>query len=586
MTGTARRVRLRGMRVKDLWKRVLAAFLFAGIFCMAVLPRASAAGSLAGTLSDAATGAGIRRVMVRAYAHGRSSAFSTMTENDGSYLLEDLPAPRGQAGGYAVCVPSVDGHRPVCVPQVEISGSVTTRLDLKAGQSFAITGDSWLQGRGSFAQSYRATGLGLTVVQVKAFGPARRVYIRLLRGDGVGGEAVGPSRTTGRVGGEGSAAVAWGGGEAATAPGQTYTIRMSANPGNTWIPAVAGGGDVFSPGSAYFGGIHSPYSDLGISICEDNDSLRTDYSLVGTGRMHRAVSVGQSFTALSKNITFARAFLKGIDNSPGYVRFSIHEGGLGGRQIGPSKAVAPNRTAAVAWGADEIVVRPGGRYYLHIESLSGKEFLAAYKSDTYASGSAAFNGREAGDKDIVATVAGQITEQDFDRLMGHPAKAETIPLSSSSFENGLGQWRRDALHGEIVGCDHGIVPYRGTKMFGWTNEGKGEGTRAVIYQKVKVRKNERYVFSGWIYTDHRGGRSSDVKIRLLALPQSRTAVRKNDLIETSQWYATEGRWRRGSVEFRAEAETVTVGFDLEQRFSLESSSLYVDGAHLQRIGAR
>ena len=543
--------------------------------------QASPAGSLTGTLANNQTGAGIKRAIVRAYAHGRSTAFTAMTENDGSYILQNLPA-----GSYAVCVPSSKDYRPVCVPLVEINQDTQTSLFLKARQSFAISGDSWLQAQPSFAQSYRATGLGLTVTQVKAFGPARRVHVQLLQGDGTSGKSIGPSRTTDKVGHEASVAVGWSGAEAPTVPGQTYTIRMFTDPGKTWIPAVAGRGDVYALGSAYFHGIHRPYSDLGITICEDNDSLRTGYSLVGSGRMHRAVSVGQSFVALSENITFASASLKGIDSSPNYVRFSIHQGGLGGKQIGPSKAVAPDSHAAVAWGPQEVPVQPGQRYYLHIESLSGKNFLAAYKSDTYAWGCAAFNGRKASDKDILATVAGRITKQDFNRLMAHPANVETMPLSNPSFENGWGQWHRDGQHGDIVGCHYGVVPCWPAKMFGWTNKKTGQGKRTVIYQQVKVEKHQCYCFSGWVYTDHRGGRSSDVKIRLLALPQGLTAVRDNELIETSQWYATEGRWCRGSVQFRAEAQIVTVGFDLEQRFNLESNSLYVDGAHLQRIGER
>jgi len=553
-------------------------FGFIGILLTAQMCRA---GSLGGTLKEAATGVPIRRVVVRAYAHGRSTAVEAMTENDGSFLLEGL-----SKGLYAVCVGANNGRRPVCVAEVEIEAEKSKRLDLKAGQSFSILGDSWLQGRPSFAQSYRATGLGLTTARIKAFGPSGRVQIQLLSGEGTKGPMVGPSRLSDSVGGEGSAEVAWAGGEAPTIPGQIYTIRMSAEAGKNWIPAVAGGGDVFDLGSAYFDDVLSPHSDLGISICEDNDSLRTDYSLAGRGRMHRAVSAGQSFRALSSNITSASASLKGIDSALGYVRFSVHEGGLGGRQIGPSKAVAPSPDAAVAWGPNEVVVQPGKEYYLHIESLSGKEFLAAYKKDAYSSGKAAFNGREAGDKDIVATVAGEITGGDYDLLMKHPAMIEAVQLRCPSFENGLVEWHRDAPHGEIVGCDRGVVPHWGTKMFGWTNEGKGEGTRVAIYQEVRVRKNEQYVFSGWVYTDHRGGRGSDVKIRLVAIPGGQTSPRDNALIETSQWYATEGQWRRGSVQFKAEADSVVVGFDLEQRFSLESSSLYVDGAHLQRIGER
>ena len=125
----------------------------------------------------------------------------------------------------------------------------------------------------------------------------------------------------------------------------------------------------------------------------------------------------------------------------------------------------------------------------------------------------------------------------------------------------------------------------GTRMFGWTNVDRGEGSRSFVHQTVKVKKGRRYRFSGSVHTDHEGGRSSDVKVRLTVLPAGGTQWRDNDHIETSQWYATEGQWRRGSVEFVAAADVVTVGFDLEQRWNLPSSSLYVDGAYLERLGA-
>lgn len=105
-----------------------------------------------------------------------------------------------------------------------------------------------------------------------------------------------------------------------------------------------------------------------------------------------------------------------------------------------------------------------------------------------------------------------------------------------------------------------------------------------IYQHVKATPNETYCFSGSVFTDHRGGRSSDVKVRLIALPAGGTAVRDAARMTSSQWYATEGQWRRGSVEFRAAAESITIGFELEQRWSLDTSRLYVDGAQLERIG--
>ncbi|MCD6392996.1 MAG: carbohydrate binding domain-containing protein, partial [Planctomycetes bacterium] len=161
---------------------------------------------------------------------------------------------------------------------------------------------------------------------------------------------------------------------------------------------------------------------------------------------------------------------------------------------------------------------------------------------------------------------------------------ETLAMVNPSFENGMKGWKRDGAGGAVVGCDGGFVPMWRDKMFGWTNRRTGEDSRTVIYQTIKVARGAHYSFGGSVLTDHKGGRSSDVKIRLIALGAGGNNVRDNSAITTSQWYATEGQWRRGSVEFKAQSNTVTVGFDLEQRFSLESSSLYVDGAHLERIG--
>jgi hypothetical protein len=360
---------------------------------------------------------------------------------------------------------------------------------------------------------------------------------------------------------------------------------MSAPAGETWTAAVAGRGDVYPLGSAWFDGSPRPHSDLGILLCEDNDGLRTNYAMAGIRRDYRAVSAGQTFVALSKNITLASASLAGVGSAPSFVRFSIHKDGPGGEQIGPSKAVAPLRDATVAWGGHEVPVTPGQTYYLHIESFNGGEFLINFNNNAYASGNAVFNGHIATDRDIAATVMGRISDDDFTKLIGHSKRTQIVPLDNASFEDGDDEWQQQGDSGSVVGTDFGISPMWGSKMFGWTKKKEGEGSRTIIYQRVNVQPGKRYSFSGSVYTDHTGGRSSDVKIRLIALPAGGTAVRDNNQITTSQWYATEGQWRRGSVEFVATRETITIGFDLEQRWSLDSSTLYVDGAHLEQIGA-
>lgn len=554
--------------------------LIVGNLMWAAADRAWAqAGRLSGRVSMAASGEPVHRAPVRACAHGRSVATGAFSEGDGEYMIDDLPS-----GQYAICIPAGDTYGPLVVPSVEVRAGGVTRVDLRVRQSLVIEGDSWVQGFPSFAQSFTATGLGLTMAQIKAFGASRRVTLQVLEGEGPAGTPLGPPRTTEPVGGEGTRSVSWAGGEVPTVPGRAYTIRISAADGQLWIPGVAGRGDVYPTGMAWFDGSPRPHSDLGLLLVEDNENLRTDYALVAGHRDYRAVSAGQTFTALSRYITFASAALGGVGDAPSYVRFSMREAGPGGRQIGPSKAVAPGPNAAVAWGPHEVPVNPGRTYYLHIESLRGDEFLIHYCRDAYAPGQAVLNGRSDPRLDLAACVAGQLSAEDFSRLHAHPRRLELVPLTNSSFEDGPGGWVREGHAGAVVGCDSGIVPAWGSGMFGWTNLDKGEGSRTIVYQQVKVTPNQRYCFSGSVFTDHEGGRSSDVKARLIALPAGGTILRDNARMTSSQWYATEGQWRRGSLEFRATVESVAVGFELEQRWSLKASQLYVDGAQLERLG--
>ncbi|MCD6393383.1 MAG: carboxypeptidase regulatory-like domain-containing protein, partial [Planctomycetes bacterium] len=439
------------------------------------------AATLTGKVTDPSSGKAIRRITVRAFAHGRSVAVESMTENDGSFVFGEIPA-----GSYAVCAAAGQMYRPICIPHVDIKENEDAELNIHARNTIAIEGDSWTKGYASFAQSFQATGLGVTAVRIKAFGPKRKVAAQIVDGDGPDGRAIGPARITEAVGGEGSTSIAWSGAEAPTIPGKTYTIKLSAMPGQEWIPALAGRGDVYAGGSAWFGTEPRPFSDLGIAVCEDNDDLRTSYAVKGAWRMHRARSAGQTFTALGRNVIFASAQLQPVSASPTYVRFSIHEDAPGGKQLGPSKAVAPSSGAAVAWGPDEVPVRPGKTYYLHIESFTGANFLTACQPASFTGGSAFFNGSPAPDKDIAAVVTGQITESDFARLVACRQSKETLAMVNPSFENGMKGWKRDGAGGDVVGCDGGFVPMWQDNMFGWTNRRTGEDSRTVIYQTIKV----------------------------------------------------------------------------------------------------
>lgn len=523
----------------------------------------------------------VMRTAVSAYTQGRALASASASDRDGRFVIDGL-----SAGRYAVCVAARDNSRPSVVA-VEVPTEGDAEVDFVLGPSVEVDGDSWVQSYPVFYQSFRATGLGVTGLRLKAFGSGRRVTVQLLEGEGPSGKPVGPSRTTVSFGGEGEAAVYWSGGELPTVPGRVYTLKLSARPGERWTPGTAGRGDVYPLGRAYFGSEPRPHTDLGFALCEENDRLSISYAVPPGQRTVLARSVGQVFRARSRNVTYAAVHAAGAVPRSVFLRFSIHERGPDGRQIGPSKVTALSADSAVAWLPEEVPVSPGGTYYLHIESCDGASFYAFEEPDCHSGGSAFTNGNPMPDRDLAAWVCGDIDEAQARKLPAHPEASRTIPLSNHSFEDGTAGWTLTAEAGRAVGCSDGVAPAWGTRMFGWTNRKAGENTKTIIYQMVKLVKGKRYSFSGSVYTDHVGGRSSDQKIRLVVDPEGGKAF-GTERMESSQWYATEGQWRRGSVEFTATSDTAAVGFELEQRWSLDKCSLYVDGAQLDELkgGAR
>jgi hypothetical protein len=468
------------------------------------------------------------------------------------------------------------------VASVVVPSDGKVEIRFAPSPSVEVEGDSWVQGYPVFYQSFRASGLGITAVKLKAFGPARTVRVQILEGEGPGGKTVGPSRTTTQFGYEGETAVYWSGTEVPTVPGRMYTLKLSAESGEVWIPGVAGRGDVYPLGKAYFGDEARPYSDLGFAVCEENDNLRTSYGVSAGRRAIFVRAVGQTFIARSKNILYASAVLEDAVKKSVYVRFSIHENGPGGKQIGPSKGTRVARDAAVSWLPGEVNVIPGKTYYLHVESYDGNRFYAFEELNPFADGTA-FNDAVSDSRyDLAGWVAGEITDSDQKALFRHPKSIAEVPLVNPSFEQGIKGWALTQNIGKVVQCDAGVIPPWGNSMFGWTNKGKGENSRTIIYQTVNVVKGRRYSFSGSVYTDHVGGRSSDQRIRLVVNPYGKP-VFTNDVVTSSQWYATEGKWCRGSLEFIAQSDVIVVGFEFEQRWSLESCSLYVDGAYLEQI---
>lgn len=542
----------------------------------ALLAQPAAAGVITGRVRDKSTGQPIKNVLVRAYGSGRSMGVACSSDSDGRYTIQNL-----DPGDYAVCVNTPDRSRPQ-VTSVTVPQDGEANVDFSLAPSTQVDGDSWLQGYPVFYQSFTATGLGITSLRMKAFGPGRAITVQLLEGDGISGKPIGPSRTTPPFGGEGEASVYWAGGEAPTVPGKVYTFKMSAEKGKTWIPGVAGRGNVYPLGQAYFGNDARPLSDLGFAVCEENDNLSTSYAVAAGRRAILTRSVGQSFVARSKSILFAAASIDYAIPKSVYVRFSIHENGPGGRQIGPSKGTTPGGHAFVAWLPGEVKVTPGQKYYLHIESYDGTRFYTYEELDPYAKGGAYNDSVLDRRYDIAGWIAGELSEPDQVKLFKHPSAVKSISLANPSFEEGMKGWTLTKPFGKACLCNGGVIPAWGAGMFGWTNLKEGQDSRTILYQNVPVTKGKRYSFSGSVFTDRIGGRSSDLKIRLVMDPLGKGEF-GNERMESSQWYATEGQWRRGSMEFVAKSDKISLGFEMEQRWSLDLCSLYVDGAYLEEI---
>jgi hypothetical protein len=548
-----------------------------GLFILALTLASSTvhAGTLAGTVVGDWDGQGLKNVTVRACAAGRSIVQTALSDANGDYRIENLPA-----GTYAVCVAQSESNRPCIVTGVEVRETGEALIDLRVNRSFAIEDDTWTRPYQRVSQSFRATGLCLTGLTLKAFGPGRTVRVQVHDGISPDAPSLGPGRSTVPFGGEGRTTVVWSGGEIPTVPGKTYTITME-SAAEGWQPGMAGGGDVYPYGHSWLEGSPRPFGDIGMVVFEDNDGLATNYSIQPQNRYWRVVSAGQTFEAQSSNVVYVLAYTERLDNDPMYLRFSIHRGAPQGMQIGPSKVAPAGGQAAVVWNRDEVSLLPGERYALHVESTDGRMFRIGVAKDQYQRGTALFNAVPNEDWDLAVGIMGDTNEDDLHRLWAVAGAGHPVPLENPSFENGLEGWTKEGWAGAVVGCTDHIVPPWGERMFGYTAHGVGQDRKVKVFQEVKVKSGRRYTLSASVLANQAGGRSSDVMAQLFIYPGTAESLDENADVVTSGRYATQGGWQRASVECTAERETMVVGVEFWQRWPLAGNALYVDGFHLQ-----
>ncbi|MEM7233760.1 MAG: carboxypeptidase-like regulatory domain-containing protein [Planctomycetota bacterium] len=288
-----------------------------------------------------------------------------------------------------------------------VSGSVFTPVRIEDGKAtellfsgqagMSADTETWSPARRKFGQTFRA--VGPSVDSFRFWNPGKPIdLVTELRESGPSGRLIARRELE---------AVNWirivdiPPGEWPTVRGRTYYLALASvdrSPFRIGMPAL---GDVYPHGRAYYDDRPVLDSDLGISIRQDNDSLRTMVRVTlheGLGFRDKGPAAGsptwaaQSFVAQAANLRTAwiNAGWPSAEGATKRFVFSVHEDSPEGTQVGPERTVTMIKDwgATAVWFADQVPLRRGGRYAVKIRREDGQPFYAYLAPDRYAHGRA------------------------------------------------------------------------------------------------------------------------------------------------------------------------------------------------------
>jgi len=230
---------------------------------------------------------------------------------------------------------------------------------------------------------------------------------------GPGGEQIGPSMDL-TAGGGSTARYLYGDGGVQTVAGQTYYVKLFHSGGG--LHTYKNSGDPYPNGQAYYGGVAQTGVDLSMTIFEDCDGQATMYCVphnISSTDGFYANEIGQTFKARGANILSVCLRLStggGNKNAT----LSIVDGGPGGTQIGPTKAVfvkdygGTGQKVTACWLPGEVPVTVGNTYYVKLECSQGIYAFCSYSDDVYPDGTAYMNG-VVHRGDLFGTIMGEVT---------------------------------------------------------------------------------------------------------------------------------------------------------------------------------
>jgi len=370
-------------------------------------------------------------------ADGRLAGW-TVTGPSGRYEFGDL-----DPGAYLMLL---DGK---IVPFVRVLAGQATVVDQANQPKLSFEKEVWGPARLRFAQSFVARGTAVTGFSLWRPSGSGPLAISLYA-DSPAGERIAGPHTTGEM-----SWICWAelpAEEFRTVPGKRYALELSAADGKTWTIGMPRAGDVYPYGVAFFDGAPHAESDLGLDINEQQPGLvqvaraREDLHFIkegpGSGNCRIA---GQTFIASTPTILGAYANCGFPDGIKDFV-FSIHEGGPGGRQIGPActTRMVSNWGSDVLWFPGAVEVTPGQRYYLQYHRADGEAFFSYLSADVYASGRAFRDGRELPEQfDQLFSITGEQAPGS----VTYPYNVRVVDVTDSSAKI---QWQTGTPADEIV----------------------------------------------------------------------------------------------------------------------------------------
>ncbi|HPD30499.1 MAG TPA: carboxypeptidase-like regulatory domain-containing protein [Phycisphaerae bacterium] len=327
--------------------------------------------------------------------------------NNGYYEIKDLAA-----GEYSLVLGDLYYFRP------KLFSFVPVREDIVTPGTFQVDAAYFVRVRATekspacreIRQTFVATG-DVVKVTVWTFDNAA-LYCSIH--DAITHERIGPARDQAV---DAADSFTWRHGEVPALPGQSYYVKLWRPDNGEFSLSVCEkkGGRSYGPGHAFYDGRPEPQADIRCVIECDDDGLWTMAQWQRTdGKGHGSTHIGQTFKAIGSFVNVVTLFGTAIEGQYVRTRFSIHEDGPEGRQVGPTKTCHPwnyrpmGQVYSVSWQPGEVPVTSGRTYYL--KALADEPGLFAFtnKHDGYPLGRCYFGGTAGPEnEDLCFTVLGE-----------------------------------------------------------------------------------------------------------------------------------------------------------------------------------